>query len=142
LNQDLPHSLKWKPFVKVLDRLGYAPLPSRGGASRSFANKNRVPNVATFHEPHKKDIIRHGTLREYIGRLNLTKDEFLQLLGSYCEDDEDSGAPLSGEDRYRRATRMDGTVVSVCNTCFETVAMSKIELELDVAELNHPCYSN
>lgn len=64
----------------VLDQLGYTPMKSKHGSARSFHNPNRQPPVVTFHEPHGNETIRQGTLREYIRKLHLERDEFLRLL--------------------------------------------------------------
>lgn len=64
----------------VLELLGYAQMKSKGGSARSFHSTRRNPPVVTFHEPHGKDVLRHGTLREYIRKLQLTKEQFLEFL--------------------------------------------------------------
>jgi hypothetical protein len=38
------------------------------------------PELATFHEPHRGDALRVGTLRTYIRKLGLTNERFLELL--------------------------------------------------------------
>jgi hypothetical protein len=76
----LPAQLKWREFLCVLGQLNYQQLKNKRGSARSFHNPNRDPNVVTFHEPHGNNPIRMGTLREYIEKLKLTKEEFLNLL--------------------------------------------------------------
>ncbi|MBZ5629689.1 MAG: type II toxin-antitoxin system HicA family toxin [Acidobacteriia bacterium] len=76
----LPAQLTWREFLCVLNQLGYRQLKNKRGSARSFHNPAREPKVVTFHEPHGKDSIRLGTLREYIEKLLLKKEEFLQLL--------------------------------------------------------------
>ena len=77
---DLPRQLRWKDFVKVLQKLGYTLYKNKRGSARVFVNLNREPNFPTFHEPHGSDPLRKGTLREYIQKLKLTKEEFVGLL--------------------------------------------------------------
>jgi predicted RNA binding protein YcfA (HicA-like mRNA interferase family) len=64
----------------VLCQLKYRQLKNKRGSARSFHNPAREPVIVTFHEPHGKDPIRAGTLREYIEKLKLTKEQFLELL--------------------------------------------------------------
>jgi len=78
----LPPQLTWKKFVCVLEALGYEMMKSKRGSARSFYSKNRQPSVVTFHEPHGKDAIRDGTLREYIRKLQITREQFLEILKS------------------------------------------------------------
>jgi len=66
--------------VKVVKALGYEPCKSKGGSARNFQNWNLSPPVVTFHEPHGSDTIAKGTLREYIRKLNITRERFLELL--------------------------------------------------------------
>ena len=67
----LPTQLPWRKFVAILKSLGYTAMKSGQGAARNFHNPNRDPNVVTFHEPHKGDTIRQGTLSEYINKLKI-----------------------------------------------------------------------
>jgi predicted RNA binding protein YcfA (HicA-like mRNA interferase family) len=76
----LPSQLPWRRFVCILRALGYEQLASHGGSARSFHNRNREPHVVTFHEPHKGDNLREGTLRSYLRKLNLLRPRFLDLL--------------------------------------------------------------
>jgi predicted RNA binding protein YcfA (HicA-like mRNA interferase family) len=76
----LPSQLPWRRFVCVLSKLGYKPMKSGHGSARAFYSPSREPAVATFHEPHGKDSLREGTLREYIRKLRLTREEFLAFL--------------------------------------------------------------
>lgn len=76
----LPAQLPWRRFVCVLKSLGYQELSSKAGAARSFHNPNGQPPVVTFHEPHKGDTLRLGTLSEYLRKLQLSREEFLDLL--------------------------------------------------------------
>ena len=66
--------------MRVLELLGYEQMKNKRGSARSFQAKNRNPSPVTFHEPHGKDPIREGTLRAYINKLKLSKEEFLELL--------------------------------------------------------------
>jgi predicted RNA binding protein YcfA (HicA-like mRNA interferase family) len=76
----LPAQLAWRDFVCILKHLGYSLYENKHGSARSFYNPNREPKLTTFHEPHGKDPIRTGTLREYIRKLDLTKEQFLEAL--------------------------------------------------------------
>jgi predicted RNA binding protein YcfA (HicA-like mRNA interferase family) len=66
--------------VCVLEVLGYEMMKSKRGSARNFHSKTRQPSVVTFHEPHGKDPIRDGTLREYIRKLQITREQFLEIL--------------------------------------------------------------
>jgi len=72
--------LSWRRFVCVLSKLGYKPAKAKRGSARSFVSSFRQPAVVTFHEPHGKDTLPEGTLRAYLRKLNLNREEFLQLL--------------------------------------------------------------
>lgn len=76
----LPPQLPWRRFVCVLSKLGYQPMKGRRGSARTFTCESREPAVVTFHEPHGKNTLREGTLREYLRKLDLSRDEFLELL--------------------------------------------------------------
>lgn len=76
----LPTQLQWRKFVAVLKALGYEQMKSGQGSARNFYNPNRHPHVVTFHEPHKGDNIRQGTLSEYLRKLLLDRDEFSRIL--------------------------------------------------------------
>ncbi len=55
-------------------------MPNGRGSARSFFCKDRDPQVFTCHEPHGKDPLSKGTLREYVEvKLKLTRKEFLDL---------------------------------------------------------------
>jgi hypothetical protein len=76
----LPAQLQWREFLCVLAQLDYKQLKNKRGSARSFYNPERDPPIVTFHEPHGKNPIRAGTLREYIGKLKLSKEDFVHLL--------------------------------------------------------------
>jgi predicted RNA binding protein YcfA (HicA-like mRNA interferase family) len=76
----LPAQLTWREFLCVLAQLGYNQLKNKRGSARSFHNPDREPQIVTFHEPHGKNPIRIGTLREYIEKLRLSREDFLKLL--------------------------------------------------------------
>ena len=76
----LPAQLSWRDFVCVLKYLGYSQYQSKPGAARVFRNEHRDPEFVTFHEPHGKDPLRRGTLREYVNKLKLSRDQFLEVL--------------------------------------------------------------
>ena len=80
--EKLPAQLPWREFVRVVEKLGYEQLPSGKGSARSFHNAKADPPLVTFHEPHGKDPIRRGTLREYLRKLKLDRDTFFRLLDS------------------------------------------------------------
>lgn len=51
-----------------------------------------------------------------------------------------SDAPRIGEeDRFRRVNQPDGSIRSLCMSCCETVFVSMVEAELDLAEQMHQC---
>jgi predicted RNA binding protein YcfA (HicA-like mRNA interferase family) len=77
---ELPRQLKWNDFVAAIKRLGYSLYDSKKGSARTFRSPTREPEFVTFHEPHGSDPLRKGTLREYVRKLNLSRDEFLKLL--------------------------------------------------------------
>ena len=43
-------------------------------------NPGRIPNVVSFREPHPRAILGRSMLREYLRKLLLDQDEFMQLL--------------------------------------------------------------
>jgi predicted RNA binding protein YcfA (HicA-like mRNA interferase family) len=80
MSEGLPRQLAWRRFVCVLRQLGYQECGSRGGAARTYKNDNASPPIATFHEPHGGDTLPLGTLREYLRKLNISREKFLELL--------------------------------------------------------------
>ncbi len=76
----LPPQLAWRRFLCVLSKLGYKPAKSRRGSARALYSETRDPAIVTFHEPHGKDSLREGTLREYLRKLRLSKEQFLEIL--------------------------------------------------------------
>jgi len=76
----LPTQLQWRKFKAVLKKLGYEEMKSGKGSARNFHNPDRQPNVVTFHEPHKGDNLKQGTLTEYLRKLLIDRDEFMKLL--------------------------------------------------------------
>ena len=79
---EFPNELTWRDFEHVLKKLGYEPCKSKAGSARTFTNPHRDPEFVTFHEPHGKDRLRKGTLREYVRKLNLGREELLEMLNS------------------------------------------------------------
>ena len=77
---ELPSQLRWNEFLGVVKKLGYSLYESKRGSARTFRTTSREPKFVTFHEPHGSARLRKGTLREYVRKLNLTRDEFLKLL--------------------------------------------------------------
>ncbi len=76
----LPTQVPWRRFACVLRKLGYAPQKGKAGSARSFLNPSRTPNVVAFREPHPGDTLRQPMLRQYLRKLHLAPDEFMQLL--------------------------------------------------------------
>lgn len=77
----LPRQLEWRHFASVLGKLGYVLHKAGPGSSRHYVNNiGRQPRVVFFHEPHQPKTIPAGTLRAYIRQLNLSLEEFLELL--------------------------------------------------------------
>jgi hypothetical protein len=76
----LPTQVPWRRFVCVLRKLGYTLQKGKAGAARSFANPGRTPNVVSLREPHPGQNLRPPALREYLRKLLLDEDEFLQIL--------------------------------------------------------------
>lgn len=130
----LPTDLKWAQFVKVLAKLGYRLSKSRAGSGRTFVSKTRTPSEFSCHEPHNNNPYPVGTLSEYLRKLNISRDFFLDLF-------EDEKANLTTEEeRYKRYTDGAGVITSVCCKCFEKVIQSLHEHEVDAAEASHPCF--
>jgi predicted RNA binding protein YcfA (HicA-like mRNA interferase family) len=67
-------------LVRVLRKLGYTAQKGKAGSARSFSNPRRSPNFVSFREPHPGQNIRQPILHEYLRKLFLTPDEFMQLL--------------------------------------------------------------
>lgn len=85
MSAGLPTQLKWREFVRVVGLLGYVQYGQQAGSARSFKNDNPPagkPPIVTFHEPHGSATIPLGTLRSYIRKLGISRDEFLTLLNS------------------------------------------------------------
>jgi hypothetical protein len=47
---------------------------------RQFFNPTRSPNLVSFHEPHSGDTLHKATLYDSLRKLQLSPDEFVQLL--------------------------------------------------------------
>jgi hypothetical protein len=75
-----PTQIPWRRFVCVLRKLAYVSQKGKAGAARSFSNPKRTPNVVSFREPHPGKNVRQVMLREYLRKLLLTPDDFMQLL--------------------------------------------------------------
>ncbi len=78
-----PTQVPWKRFVRVLMDLGYQPLKSRRGSLRPFFNPKRLPNLVSFHEPHPGDTLQTGSLHNCARKLQLTPEEFVELLAKH-----------------------------------------------------------
>jgi hypothetical protein len=131
----LPPQLKWEPFVAALKKLGYRLYKSHPGSARTFVSDEREPSEITFHEPHDANPIRLGTLREYLRKLKVDRDEFADLLYG-----NQAMKAVEDEERFRRSLESSGHIVSNCTKCYEMVARSVIEAEVLAAEANHPCF--
>jgi len=79
----LPAQLPWRRFVCLLRDLGYRPLKSHRGSLRQFVSPTRSPNLVSFHEPHSGDTLHKATLCDSLRKLQLSTDEFVQLLGKH-----------------------------------------------------------
>ena len=77
---ELPADLPWREFEKVLRKLEYQLFKPGPGSARTYRCEHRSPEFVTFHEPHGKRGIPKGTLRMYIRKLELEREEFLELL--------------------------------------------------------------
>jgi hypothetical protein len=76
----LPTQVPWRRFVCVLRKLGYTPQKGKAGSARSFSNPSRSPSVVSLREPHPGGSLRQRQLREYLRKLALAPDEFMQIL--------------------------------------------------------------
>ena len=76
----LPAQLPWRRFVCVLHKLGYRPQKTGQGSARVFFNPTRQPTTVSFREPHPGTTLRQATLHNYMRKLMLTSDEFMELL--------------------------------------------------------------
>jgi hypothetical protein len=78
---DYQHSSQLKAWVQnaFLRKLGYTAQKAKPGSTGSFFNPRRSPNVVSFREPHPGDNLRQPALRDYLRKLLLSADEFIQL---------------------------------------------------------------
>jgi predicted RNA binding protein YcfA (HicA-like mRNA interferase family) len=76
----LPSQLEGRRFCAVLSKRGYVIHKEGPGSSRTFLNSSGNPKVVTFHEPHNPATLAKGTLREYVRKLKLSREQFLSLL--------------------------------------------------------------
>ncbi len=76
----LPPQVPWRRFVGVLRKLGYTAQKGKAGSARSFFNPRRSPNFVVFREPHPGQNVRQRMLHEYLRKLVLAPDEFIELL--------------------------------------------------------------
>ncbi len=77
---ELPTQLPWRRFVCVLRKLGHTAHKGKAGSARWFTNPGRNPNIVSFREPHSGQAVRRHILHEYLRKLVLDLDEFMQLL--------------------------------------------------------------
>ena len=76
----LPTQIPWRRFVRVLRKLGYAAQKAKPGSARSFFFPSRNPRLVSLREPHPGQNMRQRVLYEYLRKLLLTPDQFMQLL--------------------------------------------------------------
>lgn len=76
----LPSQIPWREFVRVLHKLGYAAEKGKAGSVRTFSNPSRNPTLVSFREPHRRNNMTLPMLREYLHKLHLEPEEFMQLL--------------------------------------------------------------
>jgi predicted RNA binding protein YcfA (HicA-like mRNA interferase family) len=76
----LPPQVTWRRFLHVLAKLGYTAQRAKLGSARSFRNPTRKPNVVTFREPRPGQDVRPTGSREYLRKLGVARDEFIQLV--------------------------------------------------------------
>jgi hypothetical protein len=79
----IPTQLPWRRFVQLLCDLGYRPLKPHRGSLRQFFNPTRNPRQISFHEPHRGDTLHKASLFAALRKLQLTLDEFVQLLDKH-----------------------------------------------------------
>ena len=72
--------LELRRFVCVLRKLGYRPQKAGQGSLRVFLNATREPHTVSLREPHPSDALRQAMLHNYLRKLMLTSDEFMELL--------------------------------------------------------------
>ena len=77
---EVPTQLPWRRFVCVLRKLGYTAEKTKHGSARSFVNPGRIPNVASFREPHPGQNLHPAMLRQSLRKLLLSPDEFMRIL--------------------------------------------------------------
>jgi len=61
-------------------KLGYRVQKRKVGSGILFASASRNPRLVSLREPHPGQNMRQRMLHEYVRKLLLTPDEFLQLL--------------------------------------------------------------
>ena len=64
----------------VLHKLGYRLQTTGRGSVRVFLKPIREPRMISLREPHPADTLRPAILHNYIRKLMLTPDEFMELL--------------------------------------------------------------
>jgi predicted RNA binding protein YcfA (HicA-like mRNA interferase family) len=76
----LPSQVQWRDFVRVLHKLGYTAEKSKAGSVRAFSNPSRNPILVSFREPHPQSSMTLRMLREYLRKLHLEPQDFMELL--------------------------------------------------------------
>ena len=64
----------------VLHKLGYRLQTAGRGSVRVFLNPTREPRTISLREPHPTGTLHPAILHNYIRKLMLTPDEFMELL--------------------------------------------------------------
>ena len=57
-----------------------SPAKAGQGSLRVFLNATREPHTVSLREPHPSDALRQAMLHNYLRKLMLTSDEFMELL--------------------------------------------------------------
>jgi hypothetical protein len=66
--------------VCVLRKLGYHPQTAGQASLRVFLSATREPHTVSLREPHPSNTLRQAMLHNYLRKLMLTSDEFVELL--------------------------------------------------------------
>ncbi len=79
----LPTQIPWRRFVCVLRKLGYSAQKRKAGSGILFFSPRRNPRLVSLREPHPGQNMRQRMLHDYLRKLLLTPDDFMQLLEDY-----------------------------------------------------------
>jgi hypothetical protein len=75
-------------------------------------------------------------LTEYLRKLQISREQFVAALEGGDLESSDDG---DSDENFRRSIKSDGTIVSNCMRCFQVVADSSLEEEVETAESAHVC---